>query len=198
MRAPLATPLTALAIPPRPTALYLPPDARPLSTAEEIDALRLALPGWLAGGERWAVWRYEWDADRAVWGKVPLDPLSPGRYARANQPSSWGLLGDAVAFRRRYAADGVLRALVDGEEVLAIDLDHVRNPATGELDAIARDTLARLTGYAEVSPSGTGLHLFLREPFPAPGAQGRRHGQVEVYSGNRFMAVTGRVVRRGR
>ena len=183
---------------PRPVAIYLPPDEPPKSTAGELESLRLALPPWLCAGERFAAWRYEWDGQRGEWGKVPLDPLAPGRYARANDHRSWGTLEDAVTFRRRFAADGLLRALVDGEEVLGIDLDDVRDLATGELCPVGRDTLARVPGYTEISPSGRGLHLFLRTAFPEPERQGRRRGQVEIYSGSRFLAVTGRVVRRGR
>jgi primase-polymerase (primpol)-like protein len=178
--------------------IYLPPDASPRTTADELDVLRLALPEWLCLGERWAAWRYEWDPHRDDWGKVPLDALSLGRYARSTDPRTCTSLAHAVAFRRRYGADGLLRLLVEGEEVLAIDLDHVRSAETGELSPLARDTLARVPGYAEVSPSACGLHLYLREPFPEPGRQGRKQGQVEIYSGSRFVTVTGRVVRRGR
>lgn len=183
---------------PRPAVLYLPPDAAPKTTSDELDVLRLAVPAWLCAGERWACWRYEWDRHRSAWVKVPLDPLAPGRFARANDARTWGTLRDAVTFRRRHSADGLLRALVDGEGILAIDLDDIRIPETGELSPLGRNTVAQLPGYTEISPSGCGLHIFLQEPFPEPGRQGRRQGPIEVYSGSRFMSITGRVVRRGR
>jgi primase-polymerase (primpol)-like protein len=185
---------------PRPPApIYLPEGSTCRSPAEELEALYLSLPPWLPPGERWGAWRYAWDPQRADWGKIPLDCLSPGRFARSTDPRTWASLADAVRFRQRFGADGLVRALVDGEELVAIDLDHVRDPVSGELTALARDTLAELPGvYTEISPSGGGLHLWLRQPFPEAGRQGRRRGQIEVYAGSRFVAVTGRVVRRGR
>jgi len=184
---------------PRPVAILFPLGECPKTTADELDLWRVVLPDGVRLGARWCCWRYEWDPTRGAWVKVPLDPLVPGRYARANDARSWADLPDAVIFRRRFAADGLLRCLVDGEGLVAIDLDDVRDPQTGELNALARSTLADLPGcYTEISPSGCGLHLFVPGAFPEAGRQGRRRGQVEVYSGGRFMSVTGRVVRRGR
>jgi hypothetical protein len=53
----------------------------------------------------------------------------------------------------------------DGQRLGGVDLDACRDPATGNFDGWARDVLAPLSTYAEVSPSGTGVKaLFVMEP----------------------------------
>jgi primase-polymerase (primpol)-like protein len=47
----------------------------------------------------------------------------------------------------------------------------------------------RLEGYAEVSPSGTGVHVIVRGAAP-----NRQDGKVEAYSSGRYFTVTGRAI----
>jgi primase-polymerase (primpol)-like protein len=56
----------------------------------------------------------------------------------------------------------------------------------------AMDVVRLLAGFTEVSPSGTGVHVWVRAKVP--GTRCRR-GQLEIYDDRRFVAVTGRVVR---
>jgi primase-polymerase (primpol)-like protein len=49
----------------------------------------------------------------------------------------------------------------------------------------------RLDSYSEVSPSGRGLHVYVRGAIPGGG---RRSRNVEAYSERRFFAVTGQHV----
>jgi putative DNA primase/helicase len=71
-----------------------------------------------------------------------------------------------------------------------VDLDHVVG-ADRTLTTEAREISDLLNSYTEVSPSGTGLHIFVS----APGAHVTRHrkkgGSVEIYSEGRYFTVTG-------
>ena len=171
---------------PRPKTDYLPDGAAPASEAEELAVIRGHVPDYVCGGERFAAWVRHWDPVRVAWTKLPLDPRAPGYRARADDGRSWGTLEEAVAFRRRYGADGIARVLVDDEGVLGGDVDHVESPAP---------EVAPHGCYAELSPGGHGVRFFLRGTFPEPGRQGRKRGDVELYSGGRFLSVTARVLR---
>jgi putative DNA primase/helicase len=44
-----------------------------------------------------------------------------------------------------------------------------------------------MDSYAEVSPSGKGVHVIVKGKV----AQGRRRNKIEVYSSSRYMTMTG-------
>ena len=67
-------------------------------------------------------------------------------------------------------------------------MDDCRDPESGTLEEWARDIVKRLDSYAEVSPSGTGVHVIAEGELP----DGRsRSGDVEMYEMSRFFTVTG-------
>jgi len=46
----------------------------------------------------------------------------------------------------------------------------------------------RLNSYTEKSPSGTGIHIFIKAKLP-PG--GRKKGDFECYESGRYLTMTG-------
>jgi len=68
------------------------------------------------------------------------------------------------------------------------DLDDCRDPETGEIQPWALDIVEDLDSYTEVSPSETGLKVFVRGELP-PGR--RRKRQIEMYDRGRFFTTTG-------
>jgi hypothetical protein len=70
--------------------------------------------------------------------------------------------------------------------VTCIDLDRVIAP-DGQLDARAETILERCDSWTEISPSGTGLHIFVRGRV----AHELKGSQIEVYSTARYICVTG-------
>ncbi|MDX1748517.1 MAG: hypothetical protein R3324_21500, partial [Halobacteriales archaeon] len=75
-----------------------------------------------------------------------------------------------------------------------IDLDGV----IGEdgIEEWAAGVVERADSYTEVSPSGTGLHIWLRGAMPE-GVQHNNGEGFEMYDRGRYMTVTGRVWPRG-
>ena len=120
--------------------------------------------------------------------KVPITVT--GRPASSTNPLTWSTYGDA---RRSVKGDG-LGFVLNGDGIVCIDLDHCYDGVpTVEAQAVLDlfpDT------YVEVSPSGTGLHIWGFASL----SKGRRfmvNGlSVEVYPSGRYMTVTGKAVNR--
>lgn len=116
--------------------------------------------------------------------KVPL--TVHGRPASSTDSSTWSTLAEA-----RVSTAGTGVGFVLGEGIGCIDLDHCISG--GVVAGWAQEILDANKGtYTEVSMSGEGLHIFglLEE---APGRVHKRQGRsVEVYSRERYIALTGR------
>jgi hypothetical protein len=82
--------------------------------------------------------------------------------------------------------------LVLGNDVQGIDLDDHRHPVTGELSELAKEILHLVSGYAEVSPSGTGIKIFTRSNLDRSKADHKKG--VELYCKSRYFTVTGLVI----
>ncbi len=76
------------------------------------------------------------------------------------------------------------------DDLTFIDFDHCWDKETGAIDPTALMRAQALDSYTEVSPSGTGLHVYLI------GRAGRswKYGGREVYSGGRFTTLTGQPI----
>jgi primase-polymerase (primpol)-like protein len=69
-----------------------------------------------------------------------------------------------------------------------LDIDHVRDPETGEITAEAWDVVRLMDSYTEVSPGGEGLRILAHGDKPA----GRcKRGHYELYQEGRFLTITG-------
>ena len=73
---------------------------------------------------------------------------------------------------------------------MGIDLDHVVDPHTGEVQPWALEIVQRLDSYTEYSPSGTGLHIFVHGDIPDAGRKktiNKDTGEaVEMYREKRY------------
>ena len=163
----------------------------------------------------WVVWAYVWKDGR--WTKLPFQPVMASKKYRAktgwalyaaksNDPSTWSDYETVAAFHKQHPTltDGIGVMLQEG--LLGVDLDKCRDKVTGEVSEWALDLVRRGDSYTEVSPSGTGLKMFMMADLEAvrslPEFAGQKRlrkqapygtGRVEVYdkSSNRFFTVTG-------
>lgn len=141
---------------------------------------KAGFPPELLSKPNWCCWRY-WERN----GNRTKRPCMPdGKDAKSNDPATWRTL-EAVS--QAADMDGV-GFFFDGT-CFGVDLDHVIDEKTGEIDAQALEIVEKLNSYAEYSPSGTGLHILCLGSFDG---KGRRKGAVEVYGQGRFFTVTGR------
>lgn len=147
------------------------------------------IPADLKAIDRWVLWRF---VERSrpdgskVWAKLPMSVT--GRAASASNPADWASY-DAVCdeFILGDGYDGIGLVLADG--LHGIDLDDCRDPMTEKLTPLAQQVLARVDGYAEVSPSGTGLKVFTRTNLSS--SRTKKEAGVECYVNGRYFTVTG-------
>lgn len=146
------------------------------------------IPAELKARPQWVVWRYEQRDGKAT--KVPYRATRTDVRADATDLMTWGTFGKALAAYERGNADGVGFVFSSGDPYAGVDLDGCHDPETGEIESWAEKMVAALGGYAEVSPSGKGVHVIVRGKAP-----NRRRGPVEMYSSERFFTLTGEVLR---
>jgi hypothetical protein len=143
----------------------------------------------LASHGQWVVWRFE-ARDGGKAAKVPHAPTT-GRRAAVDDPATWGSFAEARAAEERGGYNGIGFVLTDADPYVGVDLDGCRDPDTGAIEPGAQAIVDRLASYTEVTPSGRGLHVWVRATLP-PGQ--RRRDRVEMYDRGRFFAVTGQHV----
>jgi primase-polymerase (primpol)-like protein len=135
--------------------------------------------------DQWAAWR--WAKRGGKWTKPPINPTTGG-YARNNDPDTWGSFEAALRRMRKDRLPGVGFMFHPEDGLAGIDLDSCRQPKTGKIEPWALEIIGELDSYAEASPTGTGLKIFVRGDLP----QGRRRkGQIEMYDRGRFFTTTG-------
>lgn len=156
------------------------------------------IPELLKSLTSWVVWEARNYKSNGKFDKVPVDPRT-GRNCRWSDPANHLHFSDALDAHHSGKADGVgivltgdpVAQTADGLPLylVGIDLDaaFIEDPGCKpELETIRKD----LGGYAEVSPSGKGLRVFvLSREKPRSGNAG---GGREIYAEGRFLTVTGR------
>ena len=144
------------------------------------------IPQELKALPNWVVWRIENREGKPT--KVPYNAAHPKQNAKANVPTTWGTYDEAVKAYEAGSFTGVGYEFSGADPFCGIDLDHCRNPETGEIKESARKIIKKLNSYTEVSPSGTGLHVWVKGLLP-PGR--RKQGGFEIYSDGRYFTLTG-------
>jgi putative DNA primase/helicase len=134
----------------------------------------------------WDVWRLELVGD--VWAKVPYNARGGGK-AQSNNPATWNTFQRALRAYKAGGYDGINLALREGSGLVGVDLDHCGDIHTGRVEDWAFEIVHTVNSYTEWTPSGRGLRIFCRGTLPP---EGRKRGDVEMYSSARFMTVTGR------
>ena len=135
---------------------------------------------------QWIVWKLE-DQGGLKPTKVPYSPVFTGK-ASVSNPASWGSYNEAVAAFERGGFEGIGFVLTADDPFTVIDFDDTEGDA--ELLAWHQSVHNALASYSEWSPSGTGVHSWVKGRV----ARGRRKSKLEMYSELRFMTMTGNVL----
>lgn len=154
------------------------------------------IPAELKAEKRWLVWRWKRDTDKNKWDKPPL--CVDGTDGSSTNTKKWATYQDAFETLTRKGSDydGIGYAMgKDGCGLVGVDIDGCRNPETGEISAFAQEIIDDLGTYTEVSPSGTGVKMWLRGRFDGDKwrCQHKPLG-LEVYCKGRYFTVTGHIV----
>ena len=146
------------------------------------------IPQELKDIPRWVMWKLVQRSKpngEKVWTKMPMTVDNTA--ASSTNAATWASYDDVCdALIMGDGFDGI--GLVLGADVQGIDLDDCRS-ADGSLTALATEVLERVDGYAEVSPSGTGIKIFARTNLD--GSRTKKEVGVELYRDGRYFTVTG-------
>lgn len=129
-------------------------------------------------------------------GKNTKLPLMPnGKPAKSNDKMTWHSYEDCIKALNKNIGDGLGFFLGDG--YIGIDIDKVSDDIfVYSMDYHAKsmtaDFLRRISTYAELSPSKTGLHFIGKGKVPG---ERKRHKNLEIYDEGRFFTVTGNVIK---
>lgn len=148
------------------------------------------IPQALKDSGLFCCWKYEERNGKPT--KVPYNPKT-GHRGKSNDRDTFTSFEDAVKVSGNY--DGIGIGIFDN--IAGIDIDHCFE--NGNFSEIATDICSHVLTYAELSPSGSGIHLY----GIAPGFQydkeqfyvNNQKKGVEVYvagNTNKFLTVTGR------
>lgn len=147
-----------------------------------------AIPAELRALPQWVLWRREERGGKST--KVPVQAKDTLRRASSTDPETWATFEEArEAFNLWHEhgrVNGIGFVFTREAGIVGIDVDHCR--AGGEWDIEALELTLAVRSYAEVSPSGEGLHVFAYGSIP--GNRNRR-GNVEIYETGRYFTVTG-------
>lgn len=135
--------------------------------------------------EVWICWEYETVGDKEK--KPPIDSET-GRKIDAGDSDNWITLETAIEAYKNGIGDGIGFVLSE-LPITVLDVDDCRDPESGELSDLAVELLNRFDSYAEVSPSGEGIHILVIGEKP----EGYRNtSELEVYDSGQYITFTGK------
>ena len=134
--------------------------------------------------DHWVVWKAVPKKDGKL-DKWPYDTRT-GELASTTDSRTWSTFEEAVAAYIRNGWDGIGFVFSSGDPFTGIDLDNVRDPDTGDLTDWARRVIEAFDAPTEISPSGRGVHIYVKGKVASKNKKG-----IEVYSTERFFTVTG-------
>lgn len=155
------------------------------------------IPSQLTGADRWVMWR----AEKAGGNLTKIPYQTNGSKADSTDPATWTEYGMASATLATHPDQFSGIGFVLGNGFCGVDLDDCI--VDGQILPYAQAIVDQFNTYTEISPSGTGVKLFLyADPLPPTankGGTGRRvfnptperSGKIEMYSEDRFFTVTG-------
>ena len=180
----------------------------------EIKRLRLLLeqmipnpeviPPELAESHQWVVWSYEVRRqENGVYRvtKVPYPSINPNYEASSFRPSDWSDLDIALrCMKENLHIDGIGYVFADGDGLIGVDFDNCRDPITGAIQPEYQFWIEKLGSYAEISPSGTGVKVWIKGTvadiyFKYTESTGFRiqnfaRGEIEIYRRGQYFTVT--------
>lgn len=146
-----------------------------------------SIPTQLVNEGQWLCWE-EVDTDGRK-RKMPRVPDGSGDPASTSDPSTWGSFDEAYNACQQRKGVGLGFVLTEDDPYLAVDFDDVRNPETGETEEWVLEAIDRWGAWAEISPSGTGIHVWLKDVTEPDWWVDTDH--IEVYDSGQYITVTG-------
>jgi putative DNA primase/helicase len=120
--------------------------------------------------------------------KIPINPKTGGQ-AQSNNSSTWATYDQALKCYKKCENERIQGiGFVPTNGYVGVDLDHCRDPEAGHIESWAQEIISQLNSYTEITPSGAGVRVWIKGTLPS---QGRKKGNIEMYTTGRFFTVTG-------
>ena len=137
------------------------------------------IPDELKARPQWVTWKNENGT------KVPYNSRT-GRKASSADPATWATYQETHDAQRRRHHTGIGYVFSPDDPYTGIDLDDCINEA-GQIETWAQDIIDTMASYSEVSPSGTGVKLWVKGSI----SKNVKTKQIEIYSQTQYFTVTG-------
>lgn len=146
------------------------------------------IPDELTDLNNWCVWKFQDRNGKKT--KIPYNP-NTGENARSNDRSTWSSFRDSLECYKSREVDGL--GFFFEPPFVGIDIDDIEDELhrfqNGDhTDNIISEFYDGFKSYAEISPSGAGIHLIIKGNIPG---SRRRKQNVEMYEDGRFFTMTG-------
>jgi len=177
-----------------------------------IETYEEGIPHKFTSKDRWLNWLYaEAEQKRAVayWERKNLKPVKGYKQKTTSFEQARRFVDWQPYHVSRVSHDGWgntvglffhLPEEPSDDGIVFIDLDNVRDPDTGALHPFAVELLDRADTYAQVSTSGSGIHVFFEGRLPAGHTAVQADleetdafpdPEIEIYHKDRLVAMTG-------
>ncbi len=152
---------------------------------------------------QWICWRLEFRPPMVKPTKVPYMPWANGGKASVTDERHWGTYDQAIAAPlasvepvdpdwpvSRTGYTGIGFVLTKSDPYTFIDCDDTK----GDEENAKRQLqlFHDCNSYSELSPSKKGCHIIVKAELPGPG---RRRADIEIYDCDRYMTMTGDVIK---
>lgn len=158
-----------------------------------------SIPPELQSRDQWVLWKIETRDGKDT--KIPYQ--TNGRKASSTDQATWCSFTDACNAYDPSKYSGIGFVFSETDDLCGIDLDGCRDPETGFVADWAVDEVLRFASYTEVSPSLTGLKIWItanasltkgrKKELRVPPITALKDPAVEVYTQGRYFAATGQV-----
>lgn len=140
---------------------------------------------------QWACWRLE-----LIDGKWKKPPYHPRTGRRVSTTSQGQLCTYEQAIHTYHSGnyDGICYHLRAADNLVAIDIDSCRDPQTGQITQWAWRIIHVLNTRSEISPRGTGVHLFVHGKIGRNRSRDLFTGRIEFYSEKQYITWTGHLL----
>ena len=121
-----------------------------------------------------------------------------------NNLAEWATFEEAFSLAHKY--DG-LGYRFNNDGIVGVDIDTCINPESGKISDEALIIITKLSSYTEISPSGYGVHVFVKADIALPfhkkamkpngivrmvnGKQ--KNPELEIYNSGRYFTMTGKI-----
>ncbi|MEZ6100263.1 MAG: hypothetical protein R3E01_14940 [Pirellulaceae bacterium] len=161
-----------------------------VTSADNLSRTAETAPECLRQLPQWVAWKYVTRDGKPT--KAPVNART-GALADSTDAGTWSTFDEAlVACRQDQSLAGLGFVFAEGDPYCGVDLDDCIDPDRGELKPWATSIVERLDSYTEISPSGTGVKVFVEAVKTGDRCRKAYHdGEVEMYDRARFFTVTG-------